>query len=350
MGQLMISSRDREDKSWNYLRPLPKVKSYLKFDPMGDGLYEAIVLDGLPTKVMSNSDSPPNSYRTRDTFAPHPTIPDAWKHVGRLDDRLTLVNGEKVLPIPMENRIRQDEYVHECLIFGIGRAFPGLLVIPSQRATGLTKVEILDRIMPSIDTTNSNAEKFAQISREMIEILEPGAEYPQTDKGTIIRAAAYKRFEQLIDSVYVRFETPSDATTSRRRKLDLRGIETYLLDMLQNRLDVKDLNSHTDFFSAGMDSLQAIVARGHIMRQIDLGGHVLGQNVIFEHPSIENMAGYLHSLSNGSSLQEKNELDVMLELVVKYSDFEPFKRGTTVPNGDVVVRTFLALLKRLLLI
>src|SRR4051794_8798126 len=109
MGQSMLSSRSSEDKAWNYLRPLPAVAKFLYFEPQGPDTYECVVLDGLPSKVVSNSSNPPNSFRTKDLFSPHPTIPNAWKYLGRSDDRVTLVNGEKVLPLPFEHQVRQNE-------------------------------------------------------------------------------------------------------------------------------------------------------------------------------------------------------------------------------------------------
>ncbi|KAI1340163.1 acetyl-CoA synthetase-like protein [Xylariaceae sp. FL0016] len=339
MGQLMISKTDDKDKLWNYLRPLPKAKPYLHFEPIGDGQYECVVLDGLPTKVISNSDNPPNSYYTRDCFVPHPTLPDMWKYTGRLDDRLTLVNGEKVLPVPMENRIRQDELVHECLVFGAGRTLPGLLIFPSDKAVGMSKGELLDRLTPAIDAANSNAEKFGQISREMIEILEPGAEYPGTDKKTIIRAKSYQVFADLIDSVYARFEAPSEASGQPQKKLDLEGLKDYLLDLFRNRLGKKDLNIDTDFFASGIDSLQVILARGHMMRELDLSGSIIRPNAVYEYPNIPSLATYLHALSNGVAIQDQGESSLMEDMVKKYGDFEPFHAGTEMPQDDVVLLT-----------
>jgi len=79
--------------------------------------YELVLLEGLKSKILSNSDEPPNSLHTRDLFKPHPSIADAWKYVGRVDDRITLLNGEKVLPLPMECRIKNDPIVRDAIVF-----------------------------------------------------------------------------------------------------------------------------------------------------------------------------------------------------------------------------------------
>lgn len=336
MGQLMTSYREVGDAAWNYVRPLAKVKPYLLWDHIGEGVYECVVLDGLPTKLVSNCDDPPNSFRTRDTFVPHPSLPDAWKYVGRLDDRVTLVNGEKVLPVPYEHQVRQSELVKECLVFGVGRAFPGLLVMPSEKAQSLTSAEILSEISPLILKANENTEKFSKVPLEMVEVLPYGTDYKQTDKGTIIRAGCYHQFSSLIDSIYTRFETP-ESDGGNLLKLDLDGMQQYLADLLANVVGIKALELDTDFFAAGTDSLQAITARGHMMRQLDIGGAVLSSNVVFEHSSIKKLSQYLYSLSSGVKAEVEDEISIMRQLVAKYSNFEPFKPGSNKPDGDVVV-------------
>ncbi|TLS31171.1 hypothetical protein PpBr36_03831 [Pyricularia pennisetigena] len=358
MGQLMMSTRPPGDKTWNYMRLLPRARPFIHMDPLGDGQYECVVLDGLETKVMSNSDElAPNSYRTRDTFVPHPTIPDAWKHVGRLDDRLALVNGEKVLPVPMEGTISQSELVHQCLIFGAGRAFPGLLVVKSDKVPGAwTRDRYLDAIWPSIQLANDNAEKFAQIDRDMVEVLEADADYPRTDKGTIIRAASYKRFADLIDAAYARFEggvagsagAPVGSGHSQvQQNMDSEGYVGYLTALFRDRMGFKTLQPDTDFFSAGMDSLQSIRARSHMMRQLDLGGAVLGQNIVFEHPSINQLASHLATLEARAShlslpptaAPDDDPCTVMYDLVAKYGNFDPFVPGDKTPESDAILLT-----------
>ncbi|KAI0378792.1 L-aminoadipate-semialdehyde dehydrogenase [Hypomontagnella monticulosa] len=339
MGQLMTSFREKEDKAWNYVRPFPKVAPYLRFEPVSEGIYECVVLDGLPTKVCSNSDDPPNSFHTRDTFSPHPTIPNAWKYIGRLDDRVNLVNGEKILPIPFEHRLRQHELVEEALIFGVGKAFPGLLVFPSEKARDMSKAELLEKLQSVIAAGNEAAEKFGRISMDMVEILPFGTPYPRTDKGTIIRAAAYKTFEQVIESVYVRFETHDDSRDGARKVLDQPGLVAYLLDMFTHTIGVQGLNEETDFFECGTDSLQAVAARAKIMREIDIGDAVLGNNVVFEHPSVRKLASYLYSLRTGEEVSQTDDTALMADLISKYSKFPPFVPGDKQAEGEVVLLT-----------
>lgn len=352
MGQLMTSFRDPEtDKEWAYMRPVPSAKPFLRMVPRGTDAsgrattYECIVLDGLPSKVVSNSDDPPNSFHTRDLFAKHPTRPDAWKYLGRIDDRVTLVNGEKVLPIPYEHQIRQHDLVRECVVFGVGRAVPGIMIVPSDKAASFTSANdklLLDALMPAIEATNTQTEAFGRISREMVAILPADTEYPRTDKGTVIRAAFYQRFAAEIEAVYARFESAADENTEAASSTSLLALseadlETYLLNLFTKTLGVSTdrLQADTDLFEAGVDSLQAITARAQVLREIDLGGRKPGHNVVFEFPSIRQLAQHFVTLRTGGdgdrdSSTDANEIQAMEELIAKYSDFSAHAKSDSV--------------------
>lgn len=335
----MTSFREPGDKTWDYMRPLASTKQYLKMVPVGSNTFELVVLDGLPSKVLSNSDDPPNSYYTRDTFTPHPTIPDAWKYLGRLDDRVTLVNGEKVLPIPYEHHIRQNELVQEAVVFGVGRDVPGLIIIASEHAKNMPRDEILKRVMPTIEEANTKAEAFGRISPEMVEVLQYDTEYPRTDKGTVIRAAFYRQFAELINSIYARFEAPAAGDRQSENLLNISGQELvqYLLDLFRTKIGITTLEAFTDFFEAGVDSLQAITARAYVTREVDLGGQSLGQNVVYEYPSVELLAQHISSLRNGGTSSKDDEIDIMRQLIAKYSDFAPRQAGDIQPDEETVV-------------
>ncbi|OAA67965.1 nonribosomal peptide synthetase-like protein [Niveomyces insectorum RCEF 264] len=349
MGQLMTSFRDpATDTDWAYMRPVPAARPYVRMVPRGAGTYECVVLDGLPSKVQSNCDDPPHSFATRDLFTAHPTRPDAWKYLGRLDDRVTLVTGEKVLPVPYEHRIRQHPLVRECVVVGVGRAVPGLVVVPSAAPT--TTTALLDALQPTLDAANAHAEAFGRITREMVCVLDPDTAYPTTDKGTVIRAAFYRQFADVIDQMYARLEAPELAnadgtdgdggnTGTKRLDLDEAGLETYLLALFAATLGVspQQLQADTDLFGAGVDSLQAITARTKIMREIDLGGHVPGQNVVFEFPSVRQLVRHLVALRSGDAAAAAatagDELKAMRALIAQYSDFSAFP--TTTRDADL---------------
>ena len=334
LGQLMTSARPAGDKAWNYVRPLEKVKPFLKWKLLEDESYECIVLDGLRSKVSSNSDDPPNSFHTRDTFLKHPTIPDAWKYLGRIDDRVTLVNGEKVLPVPIEHRIRQSVFVKDNLVFGVSKPLPGLLVVPSTDAEGLSSKEILDKIWPDIEAANQNAEAFSQISRDMVIILDASCSYPMTDKGTMIRNKCYMEFNDLIEDAYAQLES-GDCNEGPRRVLELPELNSFVLDIFQSDLGFSNISADTDLFEAGVDSLQAIKARGILQSQIDIGAASLAHNVVFDCGTVEKLASHLYALRTGEGEVAEDELEAMARMVEQYSTF------VNRPSDDQVVVSIL---------
>lgn len=306
----MTSFRPREDTAWNYVRPLPSCIPYIQMVQQSANTFECVVLDGLPSKVTSNSQNPPNSFKTSDLFTPHPSIPNAWKYLGRLDDRVTLVNGEKVLPITYEHQIREHELVREACVFGVGRAFPGLIIVPSEKATSIGEKALLEKLWPVVVAANSRVEKFSQISKEMVHILNAGVDYPCTDKGTMIRPAFYKKFEDLIDSMYQSFETPLDSLGGTLQ-LNREQLEDFLLGVFAERVGILHLKRDTDFFEAGVDSLQAIAVRGIILRELDLASGIPSQNVVFEFPNVRDLAEHLDSLRKGEVSEQKDEIKIM---------------------------------------
>ena len=315
----MSSARPDGDKAWNYLRIPSAFKKYILMDPIGTDVYECVILDGFPSKVASNSDDPPNSFRTRDTFIPHPTIPSAWRHVGRLDDRVTLMNGEKVLPMPIEGRIKEEIPVKECVVFGIGKAAPGLLLFRSSAAKGLSDDDFIERVMPAIQDANSRTESHSQISRDMIVVTD--RDYPQTDKSTPIRARVYEEFAEEIEDVYSRTEGLLNGTV----RLEVPELRKYLVELFRS-LGVHIQSIETDLFSAGLDSVRALTALGKLKRELDLNGNAqkISQNIIFERSNISSLAQYLYILRTDRADEDDmvhDELKAMSKLVKKYSAF-----------------------------
>ena len=285
--------------------------------PIGDGAYEFVYLKGYPGKVVSNSDEPPDSFHSRDVFTPHKSIPNAWKYLTRLDDRVTLVNGEKVLPLPIEGRIRQDALVREAVICGVGRSIPGLLLFRADQAKDLSDETFVDRVWPVIETANHNAESFSQIVRDMVIPFPSETSIPMTDKGSVIRAQVYKAFEQDIDEAYNRLDARHEGTMV----LELQELETYLLAKAQQILGPKPRTAHDDLFTLGMNSLQAIQLRGTILHDLHFGGNGkrLSQNVVFEQGNVANLAQHLHNLRLSRAYSKEKPIAFMEDLISKYS-------------------------------
>ncbi|KAH7079432.1 hypothetical protein FB567DRAFT_532567 [Paraphoma chrysanthemicola] len=336
-SRLMTSVRPRGDTAWNYLRILPKVAQWVLMDEIAPGIHECVALDGLQSKSTINSNDPPNSFRTKDLFAPHPQNRNWWKFVSRLDDRLTLVNGEKVLPIPIEGRIRQESLVKEAVVFGDGKTVPGILIVKADHATQLSDSDYLQQIWPAIQDANTRAESFSRIPQELVVVLPADAAYPRTDKGTFIRAQVYAQFKDEIHAAYVNFE--SDSQVGGSLLLTRPELEHYLLQKFEEQLGVTIPSTATDFFSFGIDSLQCMQIWSLLRKELDLGGRQseLGQNILYETGNIATLAEHLDALRNGRS-EAEDQHQTMNDLIAKYTAFSPIDRSAEI-SDEVVVLT-----------
>ncbi|KAI1290578.1 hypothetical protein F5Y03DRAFT_378175 [Xylaria venustula] len=335
-GRLMNSSRPPGDRYWNYLRLLPPARPFVLMDEISPGLYECVALDGLKSKSTVNSDDPPGSFRTRDLFAPHPTEPGLWKYVCRLDDRFTLINGEKVLPISIEGRIRQEECVKEAVVFGEGKSYPGALVFRADAAAHMSDEDFLKKVWPAVEAANSRAETFSRIPKELVVVLPADATFPRTDKGTFIRVPTYGQFKREIESAYEKFENEKGGTLL----LSGQELEAFLLRGLKEHIGV-ELSAEDEFFASGVDSLQCIQMWNLIKRELDLGGNgpKLSQNVLYETGNARTLARHLERLRSGEE-SSRDELGKMQELIDAYSSFKPHNRGDAPrPDKDVVLLT-----------
>ncbi|KAL8991869.1 MAG: hypothetical protein Q9169_007580, partial [Polycauliona sp. 2 TL-2023] len=334
------SSGDRASGSqdWAYLRIAESKMKQIWPRPIGGDQYEFVFREDYPVSVESNSDDPPNSFRSKDVFSPHPKVNNAWKYHGRLDDRVTLVNGEKVLPLPIEGRIKEHPLVRENVVFGVDRSLPGLLVFRSEAASAMEDDAFIDAIWPDVEAANENAEGFSQIGKNMIVPLPAGTEYPQADKGSFIRPQLYNAFNKEIEDAYVRLDQNEEGTL----QLDIHGLEEHLMHTARELIGYSLENKTTDFFKAGMDSLRALQMRGLMVKDLDLGGNGkhLKQNIVFEASNVENLARHLHDLCRGQTSATRDPKIAMGALIQDYGVFQRhISCSKPVPDVPVVLLT-----------
>ncbi|EJU02829.1 L-aminoadipate-semialdehyde dehydrogenase [Dacryopinax primogenitus] len=349
MGQIFTSFRDfKTDKGWNWLRgdgPWAKkgLMNWIKFENRGDDVFELVVLDGYPTKVMSNR--PDGSYSTKDLFRKHPTIPYAFKFVGRLDDTLVMVNGEKTNPAPIELTLRQSRNVSEAVVFGAGREQIGAIIILAEHISALAaRAELYELVSPAVKLANSKAPSHSQLAPEALIYLPYETTLPKADKGSFLRPKVYAQFRHIIDQVYRELEGDEDKGVARQ-KLSGEEHAKHLVGKVVSQIfspleSYSKIEENMDIVSLGLDSLQATRIRNALQREIDLGGQRLHTNFVFEHPSVGAMARSLWHISSGrtSTAVKADPTEFVLQLVEKYSTLlttpEPYTNGNSSDLGS----------------
>ncbi|GES62865.1 NRPS-like enzyme [Aspergillus terreus] len=326
-GQLMTSFRDRSDLDWDYVRPGPSLLPYLRWEEHMPGIYELCVLEGWPSKVASNR--PDNSYATKDLFEKHPTTPNAWRYYARLDDTLVLENGEKANPLVIEGVARNHSIIGEAIAFGANRPRLGLFLIRAEGCTSMSDEEVIETVYPAIEKCNAESPGYAYISKDMIRVLPSDTKYRKTDKGTFIRSAFYRDFQEHINQVYDKEDASGDQVLEGAELIAF--LRKSLLEVAP--IEPSALEDNTDIFSLGVDSLQSIRLRSVILKTLDLGGQKLSQNFVFENPSLEGMAKALTRLRLGQASHEEVPVEErMARMIEKYSC--NFRTHEVVARGD----------------
>jgi hypothetical protein len=161
---------------------------------------------------------------------------------------------------------------------------------------------------------------------------------------SILRPACYKKFAAQINDIYERFENGSGQ--AKQNITDIAEMEAFLKQTIVAALGSKHsrtLNNTTDLFAYGVDSLQATRIRNVISKTVELNGKVLGQNVVFEHPSITQLASYLVDVVRGSTGEKTDaqQEETMLSMVDRWSQklvaTAPNPTNDVPPPGHVVV-------------
>ncbi|GAW21784.1 hypothetical protein ANO14919_113090 [Xylariales sp. No.14919] len=326
--------REPGDDSWVYIRPYASLRSHIWFKKIGESVYEAVYLKSHPALMSStsNSNDPPGSFHSKDLFTPHPTIENAWKYIARDDDRITLISGEKLLPVGTEGAVRESPLIRDALMVGNDRLVPGLLLFRSTAAAALSDDEVIDAVWPMIESAKDVMEEYARITRDMVAVLAADLEYPATDKNNIIRAASYRKFEDVVERLY----NKGSQTNSSAKQLSLKELEEYIFQAVRDHAGIEVPDYKTDFFAAGIDSLRAAQLRRLLQQELDLGGHSLPTNAVYDAGNVTKLAVVLDSMRTAGQLQNGNshkesEIAKMEELVSEYGNFSSQK--------DVVILT-----------
>lgn len=339
-------NRPPDDLAWDYIRLSPSIIANTHYKPLGSNTFEFVYLCTLPTLNVSNSADPPGSFHSSDIFTPHASIPHAWKFLGRADDRVTLSTGEKVLPLLMEGRVKEEPLVREAVVFGIDRALPGLLLFRSDAATTLAEEEFLHAVWPAIQAANKTSETFAQIAKEMVVILPAGTQVPIADKGNMLRAQVYEAYKEKIGGAYDALE---NASAVGDLVLGAAELEDWMLRLLKDELDMKVEDGVADLYQMGLDSLRAAQLRGSILRRLDLGTAAsrLTPSAIFQAGTVKGLAQMCIALREGedqrSDSSEEHQIQAMQEMLEKHSKFDEYQpkqeNPKKKPTDMVIVRS-----------
>ncbi|UZJ55725.1 hypothetical protein CBS101457_005045 [Exobasidium rhododendri] len=367
-GGIMTSVRDFDnDKEWQYMRPIPARRKWMRWDAVDEQrrLYELVLLPGWPGLALSNN--PDGSFSTRDMYHQHEHIEGAYKHQGRLDDTLVHSSGEKTNPVPIEGMLRAaDENITQVLVFGAGRHLPGAIVIVPEEFAGEDRSRtVREKVDEMLMNVNERVPSHSRLLPELVDIQsEEVIKLPKTDKGSLIRARAYKdeTIAALIDDIYRRFDKGQAQFASADEGVaDVRTEEKAVncvseaVKKVMPDVDDKDIDESTTFTEMGIDSMQAQRLRSLLSSKLGPSTKEedkLPWNVVLEAHSVGELATVMRRKSieaagedGGDAHREEEEDDALKQaeamhsLVEKYSQQIVSRRESV--GGQVAHRTTL---------
>jgi hypothetical protein len=248
-------------------------------------------------------------YVVQDLLASNPINRKQFKILGRADDLIVLATGEKVRPATLEREISKHPRVKDVLAFGDGNFELGVIVeIDKGVVPPCVKLDIQQEVLAFIGRLgldvyiqrgNGCVEGHAKVAPEMV-VLTREDERPlrKTDKGSLARKENYALFEKDIKKCYERLEV---TRCSPALSMTQGGLRSMINEHIRE-LGVFLEDDNTDFFDAGMDSLQAARLRRALLGRLGATESTLhvATDVVFANPSVNKLCAALSYRSHAS--------------------------------------------------
>jgi thioester reductase-like protein len=329
------------NENWSALKFVSGIGYH--FEEVSDGMFELLIVsDSKTDKFHGIFETFPElqEYRTRDLYSPMGS--GWWQYKGRADDLIVLSNGEKINPIPLENKICSHTKIKAALVVGEYRFSPSLLVELEDKVIPRTPQErrdLLNDIWPVVQEANRSAPAFSKIPKSLVLLTTAEKPFARAGKGTVQRQKTVKLFSQELDQLFSSQETsllteglslvkpisPSIVKTFTR--------ELYLQTLqMKEAKNVSEVDDSDNVFEKGLDSLGVMVivqrlkaALKFCEANIDL--NVIDPRLVYSAPSIGQISNAIITiLENGNEASTGDGSSVMVprqrkmeEILQKYS-------------------------------
>jgi thioester reductase-like protein len=240
-----------------------------------------------------------SEWSTKDLYSPHPTLPDHWLYRGRADTVIVFSNGEKLNPVTLEDIIVGHPAVKAALVVGQDKFQPALVLEPFSPCEDDAAAEaLINEVWPTVEKANAHTVAHGRLVRWLVMVTQPDKPLPRAPKGTVQRAAAAKLYKAEIEELYARAQAGNQHEAVALQLESEEALAQSIVDLFAGKLKVRDLAMDTDFFSAGVDSLQVMSATSLLRHGLEAAGihvgqEVLAQRVIYQNPTPRQLALHL---------------------------------------------------------
>ncbi|KAJ7443002.1 putative aminoadipate reductase [Mycena latifolia] len=331
-NRLKMRQAEIDAGEWAWMHFSSRVN--IRWIPQGDGTFECQFLTVPETHQVSVENLPDvKGYSTKDLFERHPTKPDLFRIVGRLDDVLIMANGEKTVPGPMEDVMMASPFIIGAVMFGRERNQVGVLIEPNPQYKLDPKDEqqlakFRNSIWPVTEEANEDAPAFGRIYKEMILVTDPDRPMARAPKGTVNKKATIALYKEEIEALYDTIEASGNAASDIEppSSWTTRDLEPWLAKHA-SLLAERDIHGGHDLFDQGFDSLNATFLRHRIVGALKNSGdeaakaaQKIPQNFVYSYPSIQELASaVINLLVSGSSNTDAGHKAAIEGMIGKYS-------------------------------
>ena len=273
-------------------------------------------------------------YHSNDLYSKHATKPGLWRYEGRADDIITLTNGEKLNPVIMEYLIGKHPEVAAVIVAGQARFRTALLVEAKNPPVTASQRKILRQTLwPLMVEANKRCPTHGRLSKDLILFAHPAKPFLRSQKGTIQRRLTVNLYEKEFNTIY-------DANQNNELHLEMPSMQngSSLQDWLRlsiERITGRGIESSTDLFSLGMDSLQVLQLVKDINSTLfyaDASIEKVSAKTVYSYPTMEKLSAEIHRItiaqaSNNvnQSLRDSASIGEMQKLLFKASKDIPIK-------------------------
>ncbi|KAF2873104.1 hypothetical protein BDV95DRAFT_490710 [Massariosphaeria phaeospora] len=143
-------------------------------------------------------------YETRDLFVKHPSSSNLFSHVGRIDDIVVFLNGEKTNPTTFQDEIAKHPEVYAALLVGQQRQEAALLIEPTvrQELSEEAKRDLVENIWPTIEDSNKYCPRHAKVAKDKVLIASASMPFLRTAKGTVQRRGTLALYKDILDRFF----------------------------------------------------------------------------------------------------------------------------------------------------
>ena len=303
-------------EDWHYVHVHPEAN--VQFRHRYDNYYEMVQVRGREEyQPVFCHFGALDAYETKDLFSKHPTLPDTYSYEGRLDDIIVFINGEKTNPVSFQDRVAGHPEVRAALVIGQQREEAALLIEPADSRTlsEVAKRQLVESIWPTVEECNILCPRHAKVSKTKIMIAPAHMPFLRAGKGTVQRQSTLALFEASIDRLYRDDDEVviSSRVDSGTESLAINDVVAVVSRLVSSKCAVSSPTS--DFFSGGMDSLQAIQLRREL--RTEFPSVLTTMRTIYSNATIQSLARSIVQASSGSPA-DNQQIDDIGQILQRY--------------------------------